>query len=94
MVHTEFISIVDTIRNRVTMEDFEVMAVVARNILFRRNFLVHMGDFDHLNHLVWTKIDSTHEFKEAQVKPSKICEDGPLVLHRWKAPIIGLVKVN
>lgn len=52
MVHTEFISIVDTIRNRVTMEDFEVMAVVARNILFRRNFLVHMGDFDHLNHLV------------------------------------------
>lgn len=42
-VHAEFIFIVDTLHTELDKDDFKVMAMVARNLWFRRNSLVHEG---------------------------------------------------
>lgn len=65
MFHYEFIFIVDTVLNIVTMEDLEIMVVVARNLWFRRNSLIHGGEFGHPTQLVRTAMDSLQEYKEA-----------------------------
>lgn len=93
VIHVEFI-IVDTIRNIVTMKDFEVMVVVVCNLWLKRNSLIHGEDFGHPNQLVRTTMDSLQENKETQVRPFENSRDRPMVIQRWQAPSWGFVKVN
>jgi hypothetical protein len=48
--------------DKLDKNDFEVMAVVTRNMRLRRNFLVHEGDSGHLNQIVWKAIKSLQEY--------------------------------
>ena len=45
---------------------FESMAVVAKNLWFRINSLVH-GDFGYLNQIIRKVIESLQDYKDAQV---------------------------
>jgi hypothetical protein len=52
MENKEFIHTVEELQNRLEDKDFEIMAIVARNIWLRRNSIIFGGIFSHPNQIV------------------------------------------
>lgn len=52
-------------------DDFEKMAVVVRNLWFRRNSLIHGGNFCHSNQIVCKAMEEAlNDFKSGQARPN------------------------
>lgn len=65
-----------------------------RNLWFRKNSLIHGGDFVHPSQLVCSAINSLHSFKFAQISPHVSRCAKPSMCQWWIAPTEGFVKVN
>lgn len=62
MLYDDFINIVEGLQNKVEDGDLELMAVVARHMWFRRNFLVYGGVLVIPSQLVRKASESLHGF--------------------------------
>lgn len=51
-MNEEFIHNVENLQNKLEDADLKLMVVVARNLWFRRNFVIYEGVFNHLSQLV------------------------------------------
>jgi hypothetical protein len=76
-------------------EEFELFVGIARRIWFRRNFVVHGGEFIHPNSFLQGAIESDAEFRRTNSSYLSIATDEREVHHvKWFPPSEGKYKVN
>jgi hypothetical protein len=63
-----FHQIVDDLLGRCDKKELELFGIVARNIWFQRNNVIHGGAFDHPNVLVCRATMDLEEFQQANSK--------------------------
>jgi hypothetical protein len=68
---------------------------IARKIWFRRNTVVHGGEFLHLNSIAREAIISIEEYKKANLSKTVPSTENISGVHlKWKAPAESFYKVN
>jgi ribonuclease HI len=90
-----FIEVLENMIERGTIEDLEFHAVIARKIWFRRNTVVHGGEFSHPNVLLQEAVSSFTDYKNINAKDGRPPQL-PItrVPTKWQFPPPGLYKVN
>ena len=73
---------------------FEMFAMTARNIWFRRNEWVHDGRFTHPTELVLRTSRQLEDFKEANRRGDENSRESPVSSQVWEKPAEGFFKVN
>jgi hypothetical protein len=90
-----FVHVVEEMIGRCDLAELEILAVVARKIWFRRNSVVHGGDFIHPTHVFRDAINSLEDFQKANTQDivlrSPLQDDIPTL---WRKPPPGIYKIN
>jgi hypothetical protein len=79
MENEEFIHIVKDLQNKLENEDVELIAVVARNLWFRRNSVIREEIFSHPTQIVRKASESLNALKNANARPHERREGGHIL---------------
>jgi ribonuclease HI len=90
---SDFLQLVEEMFNKCDREEFGFFVRIARQIWFRRNSVVHGEDFLHPNLLVKGTMESSEEYKQANLGDSALPKSVG-VQAKWQAPPTGTYKVN
>jgi hypothetical protein len=92
------VEILDFIFARFELEEVELFAEIARRLLFRRNDVVHGGNFSHPNEVIGTATTLMTQYRTAQnlVLVGREPLNGLLepLMVKWSPPPVGVVKAN
>lgn len=91
----DFMSILELLMDRTTMEELQLAVIVARQIWHKRNVVVFGGKFTSPTAILRSAVEQVEAFSkaEAQVVISRIKPRAP-VPTPWQKPPMGMVKVN
>lgn len=82
-VNDEFIHVVEVLQNKLEDDDIELMALVARNLWFRRNSMILGGLFGQPAQLVRKAMKSLDAFKNGNTKTQDKRESGNSFTQKW-----------
>jgi hypothetical protein len=89
-------SVLETLMRRCSSVNIELWAVLARKLWLRRNSIVFGGVFISPNQLIREVVISIEDFKRANAPTEKENDFHaiPVPPVQWKAPSLGLYKIN